>query len=252
MANVSYNQMRTQHKAAGMQSKLLAPFTPLDIGGLSMWLDGSEPTTFFTGSYADRLTATANPTTNLDPLCRWEDKSNNGNHWTCNADATRPTYALSATLNGRTGCNLGLWNRPSLGGTVKTWFIVHKYDGSNPVFGTLCNNQASLVTIANVASNGGRLSFVRDNIAIVDSGFSAGTSARCYRVLFDGSNSTFWTASSGTETQRQTLALSGTGSPANPIMNMPGQLYEILVYNVALSAPEIASVHAYLSAKWGV
>ena len=251
MANTSYNQMRTQHKAAGMQSKLLAPFTPMDIGGLSMWLDGSEPTTFFTGTYADRLTATANPTTNLDPLCRWEDKSGNANHWTCAADATRPTYALSATLNGLTGCNLGVWSRPSLAAGAKTWFLVHKHNGTQADT-RLCTNIDNYVGLGFFSASGWNLSFIRDNITWTNSGFSTGTAARVYRVLFSGGSSTFWTASSGTETQRQTIALSGSAPPAPSDINFPGQLYEVLVYGAALSAPEIASVHAYLTAKWGV
>ena len=251
MPNLTYNQMRTQHKAAGMQSKLVAPFTPLDIGELEMWLDGSEPTTFFTGTFANRLTSTTNPTTNLDPLCRWADKSNNGNHAFCAADATRPTYALSATLNGLTGCNLGTWSRPTLAAGAKTWFIVHKHSGTLADT-RLCTNADNYVSLGFSASSSWNLSFVRDNVAWINSGFSTGTTARVYRVLFSGGNSTFWTASAGTETQRQTTALVGAAPIAGSLINLPGQLYEVLVYSSALSAPQIAAIHAYLTAKWGV
>lgn len=227
------------------------PFAPTDIAGLQMWLDGSEPTTFFTGTYADRLTATANPTTNLDPLCRWEDKSNNGNHALCIADATRPTYALADTLNGKTGCNLGLWSRPALAAGAKTWFLVHKHNGTLADT-RLCANADNYVSLGFSASSSWNLSFVRDNVAWINSGFSTGTAARIYRVLFSGGSSTFWTASAGTETQRQTTALIGAAPIAGSFINMPGQLYEVLAYSSAMSAPEIASVHAYLTAKWGV
>lgn len=228
-----------------------APFQPTDIPGLLAWMDGADVSTFFTGTFANALTSTTNPTSNLDPLCRWGDKSGNNNYWLCNGDATRPTYALSATLNGKTGCNLGRWDRQTYPAGAKTWFLVHKHDGTSADT-RLCTNSDNYVSLGISASSGWNLSFVRDNTAWINSGFSTGTSARVYRVLFSGGSSTFWTASAGTETQRQTTALQGVAPPSATLINMPGQLYEVLVYDSALSAPNIASVHTYLTAKWGV
>lgn len=234
------------------RSPATLPFRPTDLSGLLAWWDLTDVSTLFTGTYADRLTATANPTTNLDPLCRANDKGPLNTPLYCNADATRPTYALSATLNGRTGVNLGRWDRPTFAGSTKTWFIAHKYDGTTPAYAELCNNQASLVSLAIGSAVSNRLSFVRDNIAFIDSGFTPGTSGRIYRVLFNGSTSTYWTATSGVETQRQTTGLVGTGSPGPTAIRFPGQLYEAFVYNRDLTSPETAIALSYLAAKFGV
>lgn len=229
-----------------------APFSPTDIAGLQMWLDGSDATKMFTGTYADRLTATANPTTNGDPLCRWEDKSGNANHWYCNADGTRPTYALTATLNSLTGNTLGRWDRPTVGGSATTWYIVHKYDGSNPAFAQLCSKPASFMTLAMASSLSGRLSFVRDNVALIDSGFAQGTSARVYRVEFDGSLSTYWTLATGTQTVRQQVGAVGLTPPSAAFLNAPGQIYDVYVWNKILSTDEKTSIQTYIANKWGI
>lgn len=254
MSNSEYSQIRTQHKALSslLGTTLPVPPHPTAVSGMLAWWDFSDVSSLFTGTYADRLTSTTNPTTNLDPLCRANDLSGNGNHLLCFSDATRATYALSATLNGRTGSNLGRWDRPSFGGTVKTWFVVHKYDGSTPAYAELCNNQASKMSLAIGSAVSNRLSFVRDNVAWLDSGFTPGTSARVYRVLYNGSTSSYWTASGGTETLRQTTGLIGDGSPGPLAIRFPGQLYEVLVYDSAVSGANLAAIHTYLNTKWGV
>jgi len=233
------------------QGTATAPIVPTDIPGLLAWWDSSDVSTLFTGTYADRLISTANPTTNLDPLCRQEDKSGNANNLTCAADATRPTYNTVGTLNGLSGVTIGVWGRPALASTAKTWFQVHRYSGAT--VDTRLNTDSTSKTSLGIGSpTSWRLSFVREGTAWIDSGFTQGTSARIYRTEYvSGGNSTFWTAVSGVETQRQTTALLGSGSPAI-VINFPGDLFETLVYGRTLTAPEVTAVHAYLTAKWGI
>lgn len=231
-------------------------FTPKDLSGLVMWLDGADRFSMFTGTYADRLISTTNPTSDGDLLCRWEDKSGSSNNALCNSDDRRASYASIATLNGKTGnttggSTAGGWYHPRLIAGPKTWFIVHKYNGATPLYGALCGHADTYMDLAISSNVSWRLSLVRAQRAWHDSGFTQGTSPRLYRVVFNGNNSTFWTTVDSVETQRQTLGTIGT-APKGDSLTLPGQYYEVAVFNRILTASEIGMMNAYIKTKWNI
>ncbi len=62
-------------------------------------------------------------------------------------------------------------------------------------------------------------------------------------------------AAAGSGTNAVTINIGSTNigfNPASGAQQLRSDVAEIIIYNRALSAPEIASVEAYLNAKWGV
>ena len=229
-------------------------FTPKDLSGLAMWLDGSDRYTLFTGTYADRLTTTTNPSSDGDLLCRWEDKSGNLRHAYAFSDGTRAMFESADKLNGRTGTRLSgsRWDRPAFPSGPKTWFLVHKYDGGTPLYGAVCNNQETYMGLAISASTSYRVSFVRDNQAWVDSGFTQGTSPRVYMVNYTSLASRFWTIADKVSTLRQEVFSFGVAPAGASFISIPGRLYEVVAFNRNLSSQEILLMSTYINKKWNL
>ena len=214
-------------------------FSPLSLPNLALWLDAS-----------DSSTVTLDGSNNVS---EWRDKSGNLRHSTQASTLLRPAYT-SAAVNGLNAITFDaaddLLSCYNAAANPCTWFAVHKWSGGNRDTRIGGNSPLSGVSIGISAASSWNMSFVRDSIAWVPSGFSQGTGTRLYRMAYDLSSSSFWTYN-GEETLRQTTALTGTlGAAAN--LGMPGQLCEVVMYERALTAPEIAAVEAYLATKWSV
>lgn len=216
-------------------------FSPLDIPDYAQWLDAADSSTF-----------TVDGSTNVE---QWRDKSGFGRHVSQDDAAKRPSY-VSNVQNGLPGVLIDSTDDKLAGytNTVNpcTWFIVHRWNGSTRDTRLATNvgvNQVGLGLSSNSANN---LSFVREGVAWTNSGFSPGNGTnRIYRVAFANPNSTYWTWTGGTETQRQTLALTGS-SGGTTGFDFPGHHFERILYHRALTTDEINQVYAYLSAKWGI
>lgn len=215
-------------------------FNPLLIPNLALWLDA-----------ADASTITLDGSSNVE---EWRDKSGNARHSTQASTLLRPAYTTAAVngLNALTfDASDDLLSCYNAAANPCTWFAVHKWSGANRDTRIGGNSPLSGVSIGISAASSWNMSFVRDGIAWVPSGFAQGTVTRLYRMAYDLSSSSFWTYGGGVETLRQTTALTGTlGVAAN--LGMPGQLCEVVMYERALTAPEIAAVEAYLATKWSV
>jgi hypothetical protein len=205
----------------------------------ALWLDAS-----------DTSTITLDGSNNVS---EWRDKSGNGRHSTQATALSRPAYTPAA-VNGRNAITfdavddfLSCYNAAG----PATWFIVHKWSGGNRDTRLGGHSVARGVSFGIASPTSWNISFVRDSIAWLPSGFSQGTSTRLYRVGYETGSSSFWTYNGGVETLRQTALLSGIlAGPAG--LSMPGDHCEVIVFDRILVAAEIAAIEAYLAAKWGI
>lgn len=216
-------------------------FTPASLPDLAMWLDAD-----------DAGTITLDGSNNVS---QWNDKSGFGRHVSQATVTLRPSYAANSQ-NGRPGVLFDSTDDRLAGFTNDvnpcTWFIVHRLASTTRDSRLASNAGVNQVGLGiHPTLSGNNLSFVREGVAWTNSGFNPGASTRIYRVSYDNPNSTYWTWTGGTETQRQTLALVGTGGGETGF-NIPGHVFERILYHRTLTADEIAKIYAYLSEKWGV
>jgi hypothetical protein len=215
-------------------------FLPTDISSLELWLDADDPAT---------ITLDVS-----DNVQQWDDKSGNGYDAIQSTATKRPGY-VTAFQNGKNALLLDdiddelPFNAVSANPT--TWFMVHKWSGSNVECRAISNRAVNGIGVGTSSASSYRLSFVREGIAWVTSSYSQPTTSLIWRFEFAGGTSSMWTYSSGSETAQQTI--SSTGSADAPAaFSYSGHLFEIIRYGKALTAEEVASVNAYLAAKWGI
>jgi hypothetical protein len=216
-------------------------FTAHAIPGLAQWLDA-----------ADASTITLDGSSNISEI---RDKSGFGLHGTQSDGSRRPSYPANVQ-NGLPGVLFdSVDDALTLAGpstNPATTFIVHRWNGGLKDSRLASNRAVNGMSLGINASSGWNLSFVREGIAWTNSGFSPGSGTnRIYRISHASGTSAFWTWTGGTETQRQSVSLSGNIATSEGI-SYPGHLFEMIRYNATLTTEQANSVYAYLSAKWAI
>lgn len=231
-----------------MNHKLLRPrasggFDPRTISGLNLWLDFSS---------------SANLVLDANGLIQEiKDQSGNGQHGTQTTAANRPT---TGTINGKT---VGDWgtgsNSKSLawaaGANTSNWrevCIVAVWDGG----GTTFSDFIGLMTGSN---NGGTASGVglvgNQGTGNWDTSFGWHTSREMNGVSTAVAFSTITSPFIVQFRRSSDVAVNGYtvgGDRTNLLRGWRGRIAEVLSYNRALTATELATIRTEMAKKWGI
>ena len=219
-------------------------FIPSSIIGCTLWLDGN-----------DSSTITYSSGTNIS---QWADKSGNNYHAIQNTAARQPTY--DSTNKGvnfvNTSTQFMTSSAPYTGSANEEFvYIVFKHNGiaNGTLLGTTDPNRGRQITTQTnrlVVFNG--ITLALNSTATVIAGtvyFSefinvSGLSLIKTNKSLIGSGAKITFATGTTYTQ----VIGGTTTSG--VVPYAGQIYEIVVFNRALTSSERSSMHNYLFSKW--
>ena len=243
-----------RYKIASIIGGVTVPFSPNDISGLQLWLDGSDTSTMYDAISGGSLVA-------IDgAIARWEDKSVNNNHAIQSVSNNRPLRKASQlnSLNGVEfdGTNDGLEGSEVLTDYPYSVFSVCKFTSDTDIgliFGQ--RNIEFLPTIYKFGENNIRL-YSGQNLQASDS--VNNNSWYSLRFIGNEENSKIYI--------NNVLVVSGdAGSGAmsgNYILGFSpdyfggrwqGIVYaELLVYNRVLTSEETSEIESYINTKWGI
>ena len=205
------------------------PFKPSNISGCQLWLDGTDP--------AGTGVAAANGAT----LTSWTDKSGSGN------SVTLPslTYSLN-TYTGYSGVVFTSGTASSqLTLTPFECFFASSYS-TGPYFPT---SYPGLLGQTSVIMYGNYYTVISANVMGPGGGFNNFSSAIFGDYKTDSRNMTVSGAYSSPSSSFTLRVGSGDGYPNNSWL---GHIYEVIVFNVALSTAQRKQVEGYLAQKWGL
>lgn len=239
----------------GNMSKLLnllnkQKFTPLRLGNLELWLDGSDINTITKDG------------SNL--ISQWNDKSGNASHTTQTIGSNQPTYAASGqnrksiiTFDGGDFLTMpsATYTIPNNNNTI---FIVLKH-GVSTTNDRIINMEESGASKYSVeykadgtiayhnSATGTAVSatLTETNFTIVTSYLSGTTQS----IAVNGGTATT-NASGNTGATITAAAIGGNATGTGQLLE--GSIAEIIIYTRALPAVEIKLVNRYLSNKWGI
>ena len=216
---------------------------PTDLpvkGGLVMWMDAADDTTF---SYSSGTTVT-----------QWRDKSGLNNHCVpLTAGPTRSSFLNSRkVLAFTTGQSIGSLSF-TMETSANTVFVVSRLTGTT--------NSRVLTAYYNnwlLGHWGGQFNQYYAEGWIAYGGYAADTTWRMYMGDWGGSSNDVANAySNGTLITNQTTSQASAG-PKGLGINFQGgepstcEAAEIVVFNRVLSTAERRLIHTYLGQKWGI
>lgn len=233
----------------GMNPRLLRPrasgFNPKSISGLALWLDGSDSSTI---------------TLNGSNVSQWSDKSGNSRNATQGTALNQPT---TSTVNGKgailfdgSSDHLLLGDLSAAFSTAATAFYVltqHTGASAGSYIAAATRNNSGWWRYVGSSSYLGvfrntRLGATAFNInAASVNGVAVLSSSSTYEVYYQGSKIHTAAASyAGGDSH-----IIGAGGDGAGLQYFLGSMCEVLYYNRAMTATEIATVYKYLSKKWG-
>jgi hypothetical protein len=241
---------------------------PTDIANLAMWLDGSDATTLYQNDGTQPFGIGTTPVTATGQAVGcWADKSGNDYHMN-NADAGRRPGYRTAVQNGLSAV-LGFATASPAYKVFSTSSVLSQDQAvtiasvvypasanSAPVYGNSNTNNFRIEQYGDGTTSAN--SYIRDStgsvFALNPSNY--GLSANQITTLIDGGNiAGRLNGAAGTP-----VAIPGDGVTANDYTRIlagrsdlnafDGYLCELIVYDAALTAIEIANVEAWLKAKW--
>ena len=234
----------TGHSFSKFPASTAAQFNPVTVTGCQLWLDGADP--------GGNGGIPANGAT----VSMWKDKSGNGNNATGGVSPTYNTSQRAIAFNGSSWLTTPYSAVP----TNETVFIVFQttttaVQANAFMIGPSTNGGRLIMSVnendgfglsfkigAYFVANGSRLSQLQ-NTVYLGTTTVASTTSYVYLNGTQGPSSTLTYSGSGT-TQIGT-ATSGT----SPYI---GYIYEILIYNTALTIAQRQAVEGYLAWKWGL
>jgi len=241
----------------GLQNRLGILVSPLSIPGCSLWLDA-----------ADSSTISFSSGTNVST---WTDKSGQGNNATAVASGfastVAPTYTasnkyvnfggssamttnLTASSTTETGFVVGsvtaLATNTFLGGTVSGGFNTGGRQfrtSAGGTYGTLTYNNGGVASYASIAMNS---PFAINTIGLLEYSINGGAPTLYeYGTLLG-------TGTSATLTASRVTVIGARGGATSYGEALTGNIYEVLVYNAALTTSQRQQVEGYLASKWGL
>lgn len=251
----------------------LNPFKPTDIGGCQLWLDGADP------AGTGRLPA------NNSPLSIWTDKSGSGNNATTFNNLFPTFFQKSAYTNlpfvqfngtnwaNQTVTGVTVMALPNFQNTASvscfyvclgnaTYFPTQQM---RPLFiykGVFVDGQVYLETnpanvgigLQNPSFNPNISSTALGNTVYLNSAVF-NSAAGTFSGGQNGSNSTISTGSSSWNTAPASISLGAYFDTSNQgFQNLAfnGELYEVIVFNSAVTPAQRQKVEGYLAQKWGL
>lgn len=255
------------------------PFSPIDISGLQLWLDASDSRTLFSDTAGTTL-ATADGAS----IALWKDKSVNSRNLTQSTSGNRPVLK-KAVVNSLDGIRFDGTNdylgyatdiRPS---AYSVFAVVNKTTTSSTTF---CG-------ASDTAGNGHARYFEISSgfYATNDIGIITGNGTDSYRGLYTQNSAGNLIVNNTPTILSMTSSVTGSGTtlelfknnsaPATTVIGanitsvaavnrnfavgrlgdyngsyLQGDIYEILIYNSALTTAQRQQVEAYLNTKWKV
>jgi hypothetical protein len=242
--------------ASGHPGKLLPAFStafnPKSISNCSLWLDGADPLSMIISGSS---------------VSTWNDKSGLGNSPT-SSSGTYPTY--SSTLNavqwtgGAQQLTFPSTIATAVSNTSFTVFFVSQRTASNENFiirgTTQAVNQNLLIGYEPFGTPvGWRFAFYGNDLDTAFPSYSAGEAPTLSCFMYSTATSTqssFLSGSISASASRSTSALSSwAGAMIGGNNSWPGlnaNVYEVLIYNAALTTSQRQQVEGYLAWKWGL
>lgn len=232
----------------------VAPFSPLDIANLALWLDASDSATLFDATSGGSAVAADGS------VARWEDKSGNARHVT-NGTANNRPILKTALQNGRSGLRFDNSN-DSLSTASFTHtaafsvFVAHKL-ASSPSGGfariiEVGGNQSWIVatngTGANYNFDTTNTNIILRTTPLLIQYFSGGSTDRAYRIGSDVNVS--YTEQGAASTSSLPFHINRFGGAGNYFIGQ--DVYEICYYARKLTDSERVQVADYLTTKWGL
>jgi hypothetical protein len=226
----------------------LGPVTPSlpVMAGLSLWFDANDVTG--TG---------VNPSAGT--LATWVDKSGSGNNGTRVGSGALATNPNRVTFNGSSYYTTPYTAIP----TEETIFIVSSTNstaqmfqiGTGPPYGAGEHGRGVFMNNGSVTLT----NYYIINFATTAGGATNGTPFLISTVFGAGSAQVFVNGSGGTTNSVSNFgasgpltAIGGEPNPNHTTVNFVGAIYEVIIYNRALSTTDRQSMESYLRTKWSL
>lgn len=239
---------------------LRTKFSPLNISGLQLWLDGADTNSMYDATSGGSLVTDGNT------VARWQDKSGNGRHATQSTANNRPTLN-SNKQNGLPcltfdGSNDSLATASFAHSVPLTLYVVRKNLAATPIAYSRivehgANNGVAIVVDAanpqpismqyasSTPTRGGKSG---TNLYLLEA-YVDSSATRTVKLDVNGAND-INTTRTGTPTTPTAFTISNYGGGGNYYSNQ--DMHEIVYYNRLLSAAERTVVRTYLNTKWKV
>lgn len=223
-------------------------FSPLDIAGLELWLDGSDASTMYDATSGGSLVADGGA------VARWEDKSGNGNHVTQSTANNRPLRTgvegldfdgaddrmlFTSAINVAAITVFAIYQRTGAG--TRTALLASQ-SGANPQFMV---NQYVADNVgywnadgAEAAAAGGDLT-IRSMIAWIKSGNAINVEVNTVNVAGNTGQGSASIVFDG--------IITAAGGHTTDCL-----LSELVIYDSALAGDSKTAVETYLLDKWGI
>ena len=224
--------------------------TPLSVSGCTLWLDGNDGSTitYGTGSLVQQ----------------WADKSGNGYHAIQNTGSKQPTYDSTAKGVLFNATNLTALTTTAPFSTTETVFtVVGMSSTAGDIIGTTNSSRGrQLRTI--IGTNAIRMI---SDVSTLTTGVNGGTSFNTtdkYVISYvnDVTNNFFEQTCNGLQDGLNITALSysagsyttiiGATTSTTNVFNYNSYIYEIIIFNSALTVAQRKDITYYLMNKWGV
>lgn len=246
--------------ASPVSSSAPPPFAPTDIANLGLWLDAADA---------------ASVTLNGSNVAQWNDKSGNAQHASQGTAANQPVYTTAAQ-NGKNVVTFdGVNDHLSCGdvldfgtNTGRTVFVVGSASSTAQGFcgkSGASNQNGMFGFFRDTNGINGAFMFVR-NDGTSNLGFGSGvvttTGVTCLMTgRFDRAAGTKLVTVDGTAGTTDAPTVNAwnwdnadvftVGAYRTSLWFLNGRICEFVLYERALTAPEVAQVQAYLKTKWG-
>ena len=231
-------------------------FTPIEISGLSLWLDAADASTI----------------TGTTTVTQWNDKSSNG--YNAIPNLGNPSYSstglgglptISITSSGNMRC-------PVPAGTFLTGFtlfVIFQKTGANNAFDTIVSRTAGSIPspfdlyINNSTSVANRIignGTTNGSYQVIDTVFRTTTPTMYYVNIVstaqtkwnEGVNGVITTYTTAATTYGDTATAVYIGTRADGTTKMNGNISEIIMYNTTLTTQQRQQIEGYLANKWNL
>jgi hypothetical protein len=251
-------------------------FSPTSISGLQIWLDGSDTSTLYDATSGGNLVAVDGA------IARWQDKSGNGYHFTKSSGSNSP-LRKSSVQNGLGSVryvasdgslNINSGNLNSYTRMINTSFSLAPpftvFFCGNPTYSEGYAHNGTLLASYNTTYTNGMYAFGAYSVDPIGSstiytyGASRTFTVRTPMLLTSAiSSSTATSYKNGTSALTVSSSGNGfSGASLGAIRGSPtmvdnsyfllGDIYEVIIYNSALSDQNRAFVESYLLSKWAI
>jgi hypothetical protein len=228
-------------------SKSVWGFDPRSVPGCQLWLDGAD---------------TSSMTLSGSTITQWNDKSGNGK----NAVSTgTPTYLTGGGVNFN-GSSYFLNQTFTMNLSQRSIFIVMQETSRSIYSGILTfiptpnsGSDQSLLTVETtngvefLAGDSGYSSVLGNSSLIAKGIYNDNMSVTTGSGYFNGTNATNRNASSAAGTSSgYTVGGRWQAGSMSASYRLNGVIYEIIIFNIAVTTSERQQVEGYLAHKWGI